>query len=132
MLVWVYAWPDLSPDIPPSSSRGSTPMGCCTSGLARTTHSNPSFCSPIKVSMILLPILQQYSRIPSADVVPVNPQSVDEWTHPPFSGHFDGMRVEAIVGRILIEDPQAKGSGAEAPAMIRAGSLAPCTCYSLA
>ncbi|KAG5645625.1 hypothetical protein DXG03_005616 [Asterophora parasitica] len=24
------------------------------------------------------------------DVVPVNPTSVDEWTHPPYSGHFDG------------------------------------------
>lgn len=27
------------------------------------------------------------------DVVPVNPESVDEWTHPPFSGYFDGERV---------------------------------------
>ena len=24
------------------------------------------------------------------DVVPVNPNTVEEWTHPPFSGHFDG------------------------------------------
>ena len=24
------------------------------------------------------------------DVVPVNPDTVEEWTHPPFSGHFDG------------------------------------------
>ncbi|THH16988.1 hypothetical protein EUX98_g9209 [Antrodiella citrinella] len=24
------------------------------------------------------------------DVVPVNPDTVDEWTHPPFSGHYDG------------------------------------------
>lgn len=24
------------------------------------------------------------------DVVPVNPDTVSEWTHPPFSGHFDG------------------------------------------
>ncbi|KAI0793902.1 carboxypeptidase S [Fomes fomentarius] len=27
------------------------------------------------------------------DVVPVNPDTVDEWTHPPFSGHFDGKRI---------------------------------------
>ncbi|KAH9893483.1 carboxypeptidase S [Cubamyces lactineus] len=27
------------------------------------------------------------------DVVPVNPDTVDEWTHPPFSGHFDGERI---------------------------------------
>ena len=25
-----------------------------------------------------------------ADVVPVNPDTVDEWTHPPYSGYFDG------------------------------------------
>ncbi|KAI0072680.1 carboxypeptidase S [Panus rudis PR-1116 ss-1] len=24
------------------------------------------------------------------DVVPVNPDTVDEWTHPPYSGHYDG------------------------------------------
>ncbi|TCD60651.1 hypothetical protein EIP91_009738 [Steccherinum ochraceum] len=27
------------------------------------------------------------------DVVPVNPDTVDEWTHPPFSGHYDGERL---------------------------------------
>ncbi|KAG5724904.1 Carboxypeptidase S [Termitomyces sp. T112] len=27
------------------------------------------------------------------DVVPVNPETIDEWTHPPYSGHFDGSRV---------------------------------------
>ena len=26
-------------------------------------------------------------------MVPVNPDTVDEWTHPPFSGHFDGERI---------------------------------------
>ena len=25
------------------------------------------------------------------DVVPVNPDTVDEWTHPPYSGYFDGQ-----------------------------------------
>lgn len=24
------------------------------------------------------------------DVVPVNPDTVDEWTHPPYSGYYDG------------------------------------------
>ncbi|KAI6106076.1 carboxypeptidase S [Pisolithus croceorrhizus] len=28
-----------------------------------------------------------------ADVVPVEPTTVDKWTHPPFSGHFDGTFV---------------------------------------
>ncbi|KIP10027.1 hypothetical protein PHLGIDRAFT_66515 [Phlebiopsis gigantea 11061_1 CR5-6] len=27
------------------------------------------------------------------DVVPVNPESVDEWIHPPYSGYYDGERV---------------------------------------
>ncbi|KAG5636676.1 hypothetical protein H0H81_007206 [Sphagnurus paluster] len=27
------------------------------------------------------------------DVVPVNPATADEWTHPPYSGHFDGAKV---------------------------------------
>jgi len=25
------------------------------------------------------------------DVVPVNPDTVDEWKYPPFSGHYDGI-----------------------------------------
>lgn len=27
------------------------------------------------------------------DVVPVNPETVNEWVHPPYSGHFDGKRL---------------------------------------
>ncbi|KAF8070006.1 hypothetical protein FPV67DRAFT_1578960 [Lyophyllum atratum] len=27
------------------------------------------------------------------DVVPVNPTTASEWTHPPYSGHFDGKRI---------------------------------------
>lgn len=27
------------------------------------------------------------------DVVPVNPMTANEWTHPPFSGHFDGKKI---------------------------------------
>ncbi|PIL24979.1 hypothetical protein GSI_12866 [Ganoderma sinense ZZ0214-1] len=27
------------------------------------------------------------------DVVPVNPDTVDEWNHPPYSGYFDGERI---------------------------------------
>ncbi|KAF8998623.1 carboxypeptidase S [Hymenopellis radicata] len=27
------------------------------------------------------------------DVVPVHPNTVDEWTHPPYSGYFDGTRI---------------------------------------
>ncbi|KAI0352309.1 carboxypeptidase S [Trametes cingulata] len=27
------------------------------------------------------------------DVVPVDPDTVDQWDHPPFSGHFDGKRI---------------------------------------
>jgi Gly-Xaa carboxypeptidase len=27
------------------------------------------------------------------DVVPVNPETVDKWIYPPYSGHFDGERI---------------------------------------
>jgi Gly-Xaa carboxypeptidase len=27
------------------------------------------------------------------DVVPVNPDTVDQWEHPPYSGYFDGERI---------------------------------------
>jgi Gly-Xaa carboxypeptidase len=27
------------------------------------------------------------------DVVPVDPKTVDEWTHPPYSAHFDGKYI---------------------------------------
>ncbi|KAK7062787.1 hypothetical protein VNI00_000277 [Paramarasmius palmivorus] len=27
------------------------------------------------------------------DVVPVNPETIDQWAHPPYSGHFDGERI---------------------------------------
>ncbi|KAL1691810.1 hypothetical protein GGG16DRAFT_112730 [Schizophyllum commune] len=37
--------------------------------------------------------LKPFILLAHQDVVPVNPQSVDEWTHPPFSGHFDGERI---------------------------------------
>ena len=28
---------------------------------------------------------------PLADVVLVNPETVNEWEYPPYSGHYDGM-----------------------------------------
>jgi len=28
-----------------------------------------------------------------SDVVPVEPSTVSQWTHPPYSGHFDGEHV---------------------------------------
>ena len=36
------------------------------------------------------------------DVVPVHPNTVDEWEHPPYSGYFDGkhlalLKTEAII-----------------------------------
>jgi Gly-Xaa carboxypeptidase len=27
------------------------------------------------------------------DVVPVEPSTVDQWAHPPYSGHYDGERI---------------------------------------
>jgi len=28
-----------------------------------------------------------------SDVVPVEPSTISQWTHPPYSGHFDGENV---------------------------------------
>lgn len=35
------------------------------------------------------------------DVVPVDPTTVEEWTHPPYSGHYDGQLL-AIFQPILL------------------------------
>lgn len=42
------------------------------------------------------PDLKPLMLLAHTDVVPVNPQTVDSWTHPPYSGYFDG---EFIWGR---------------------------------
>ena len=49
------------------------------------------------------------------DVVPVNPDTVDEWTHPPFSGYFDGKDAVALlpVKNSRADITQAKTFGAE-------------------
>jgi len=31
------------------------------------------------------------NKLASIDVVPVNPDTVDEWEYPPYSGYYDGM-----------------------------------------
>ncbi len=40
----------------------------------------------------------------SLDVVPVNADTVDEWTYPPYSGHFDG---KTLWGRGASDDKAA-------------------------
>lgn len=37
--------------------------------------------------------LKPFILLAHQDVVPVAPQTVDEWTHPPFSGFYDGERI---------------------------------------
>ena len=37
------------------------------------------------------PSLKPLLLLAHQDVVPVNPDTVDEWTHPPYSGYFDGQ-----------------------------------------
>ncbi|KAF9010305.1 carboxypeptidase S [Hymenopellis radicata] len=39
------------------------------------------------------PTLKPLLLLAHQDVVPVNPDTIDEWTHPPFSGFFDGERI---------------------------------------
>ena len=37
--------------------------------------------------------LKPYILAAHQDVVPVNPDTVDTWTHPPYSGYFDGTTI---------------------------------------
>lgn len=39
------------------------------------------------------------------DVVPVDRNTVDQWTHPPFSGHFDGMYIQEYLVEICLIFP---------------------------
>lgn len=43
------------------------------------------------------------------DVVPVNPESVGQWTHPPFSGHFDGTLHLACSRMLITDDSRVSG-----------------------
>ncbi|KAI1793445.1 carboxypeptidase S [Ganoderma leucocontextum] len=53
------------------------------------------------------------------DVVPVEPSTVDQWNHPPFSGHFDG---EYIWGRGSCDDkPGLVGSLTVVEELLQAG-----------
>lgn len=54
-----------------------------THGLLYTWQGSRPFSSTDEASMPLVLMAHQ-------DVVPVNPSSVDQWTYPPYSGHYDG------------------------------------------
>ena len=43
------------------------------------------------------------------DVVPVNPDTVDEWTHPPYSGYFDGQSYPRTVNSAHVAHEHQKG-----------------------
>lgn len=55
-----------------------------------------------------------------SDVVPVDPRTVDEWVHPPFSGYFDGKFPVALRAGRKINDVQAREFGDEEALMTRA------------
>ena len=52
--------------------------------LLLTAHqgSRPVFCH-----------YRSWLTVCALDVVPVNPETIDKWIHPPYSGHFDGERI---------------------------------------
>jgi Gly-Xaa carboxypeptidase len=39
------------------------------------------------------PSLKPLLLMAHQDVVPVNPDTIDKWTHPPYSGFYDGERI---------------------------------------
>lgn len=58
-----------------------------------------------------------------SDVVPVDPRTVDEWVHPPFSGFFDGGHVRPVLCKLddnLQKWFQVKEYGDEEALTIRA------------
>jgi hypothetical protein len=64
--------------------------------------------------------------LPSIDVVPVNPDTVDEWEYPPYSGHYDGT-LSLNFGDMGIDDLlQERGSGDVAVPTTRADSSEYC------
>ena len=55
------------------------------------------------------------------DVAPVNPDTVDEWKYPPYSGHYDGMlslKCGDVIPTVVL---QGRGSGDVAVLTTRAG-----------
>lgn len=52
-----------------------------------TKVSNRPYLPPIKVRFTTCSL--ELEQTPT-DVVPVNPDTVDEWEYPPYSGHYDG------------------------------------------
>jgi Gly-Xaa carboxypeptidase len=49
------------------------------------------------------------------DVVPVEPETLDNWTHPPFEGHYDGTY---LWGRGSVDDKHAVSAALEAVSLL--------------
>ncbi|GAA5878662.1 hypothetical protein JCM16303_002161 [Sporobolomyces ruberrimus] len=56
------------------------------------------------------------------DVVPVDPSTLDEWTHPPWKGHYDG---EYLWGRGSVDDKHAVSAILEAVTLLIEKQFAP-------
>lgn len=90
-------------------------MGSCTHGKEKTRHCRPSSSWRTKASherigpclnFVPINLLFAFSPLPFpslADVVPVDPSSVDEWEHEPFSGYVD-LEKELVYGRGASDD----------------------------
>ena len=76
-----------------SSSPKSTHTVYFTYGLVQTSPSNLFFSWPIKVRLRFEPRPMYSSNNRISDVVPVEPSTISQWTHPPYSGHFDGKNI---------------------------------------
>lgn len=78
-------------------------MGWFTNGRARTPLRNPYYWPHIKVHGNAYSTLN-LANAWSPDVVPVNPDTLSEWEHPPYSGYFMVGSIHTLRHLLLINE----------------------------
>lgn len=99
----LFSW-DLSTTskvTPRYSWQRSTHMDFGMNGRAQIPHLNPCFSLHIKVFTTSRTFYWLFLTSLPTDVVPVHPDTVNQWTHPPYSGFFDGSSLSERVHIML-------------------------------
>ena len=94
--------------------------------MGRMRTSNRPYLPDIKVLFVIRSL--KLERAP-VDVVPVNPDTVDEWKYPPYSGHYDGTSFFEC-DDVMLTAFQERGSGGVA-AQTTKGDLLECCQFLL-